>query len=278
MLNGIETRFSRDERNDDSILEDEIVGEFEEFMHKVQPLGTMSNFAVGFNERNDLFDFNAGEFNTIPGTSLVGDAFVHFLKWVNVISEYIEIVKGSLQQWSMLDFIDPALTWFVEHEMLTVWKEFRGQNHRHFKKSNHRKIGLLERSSPTTTAAPPSHFYNNMLAEKQGHSIDHVELFKKTHARGGQFISQAMVDAHISLRWGPKPKPRQAIGSSSSTSVERELAYAREVNELRTHLEVEEEESNRKHEENARLIEAQAWQMEEMRKMIEELSRASRGS
>ncbi|TYJ98109.1 CACTA en-spm transposon protein [Cucumis melo var. makuwa] len=62
----------------------------------------MSNSFVSFDKSNDLFDFNVEEFNTIPGTSLVGDT--------------------------------SAVTRFVEHQMLTVWKEFRGQNHHHFKK------------------------------------------------------------------------------------------------------------------------------------------------
>ncbi|KAA0042951.1 CACTA en-spm transposon protein [Cucumis melo var. makuwa] len=116
------------------------------------------------------------------------------------------------------------------------------------------------------------------------HPIDHVELFKKTHTRDGQFVLQAAADAHSQptlkgsqplsrdeiceidfgrqpsyskgLGWGPKPKSRNFVGSSSSMSVKRELAYSKEVNELKTRLEVIEEESNRKHEESARLIEA----------------------
>ena len=52
---GIETRFSRDERNDDSILEDEIVGEFEEFMHKVQPLGAGSSRYLSQEEKRQIY-------------------------------------------------------------------------------------------------------------------------------------------------------------------------------------------------------------------------------
>ncbi|KAA0067482.1 CACTA en-spm transposon protein [Cucumis melo var. makuwa] len=36
-----------------------------------------------------------------------------FFKWADVTSEYIEVVK---------------------HQMLTVWKDFKGQNRHHFKK------------------------------------------------------------------------------------------------------------------------------------------------
>jgi len=37
------------------------------------------------------------------------------------------------------------------------------------------------------------------LAEQRGHSVDRVELFKETHAQGGQFVSQVVVNAHVSL-------------------------------------------------------------------------------
>ena len=38
-------------------------------------IGIMSNFSVGFDESDDLFDFNAEEFNTISDTSLVDDTY-----------------------------------------------------------------------------------------------------------------------------------------------------------------------------------------------------------
>ncbi|KAA0065620.1 hypothetical protein E6C27_scaffold90G00700 [Cucumis melo var. makuwa] len=41
-LSGIEARFTRDKRNDDTILEDEVIGEFEFFKQKVRPLGASS--------------------------------------------------------------------------------------------------------------------------------------------------------------------------------------------------------------------------------------------
>ena len=35
--------------------------------------GTMSNFLAGFDESDDLFNFNVEEFNIVPDTSSVGD-------------------------------------------------------------------------------------------------------------------------------------------------------------------------------------------------------------
>ncbi|KAA0051839.1 CACTA en-spm transposon protein [Cucumis melo var. makuwa] len=104
-------------------------------------IGTMSQFPVGFDESNDLFDFIVEEFNIILGMPSVGDTSgqnkpisqhtVHFnnttdvltrytfsvcfLKWGDVTLEYIGVIKVS-----------------NAHRV----KEFRGQNHHHFKKFN----------------------------------------------------------------------------------------------------------------------------------------------
>ena len=41
--------------------------------------------------------------------------------------------------------------------------------------------------------------WQHELTEQRGHLIDRMELFKKKHARDGQFISQATTDVHVSL-------------------------------------------------------------------------------
>uniref|UniRef100_A0A9I9EIN0 CACTA en-spm transposon protein n=1 Tax=Cucumis melo TaxID=3656 RepID=A0A9I9EIN0_CUCME len=56
------------------------------------------------------------------------------LKWVDVGREYIEVVKGDLQRLFVLDLNDQAMNRFVEHQMLTTFKEFRTDCHTHFKK------------------------------------------------------------------------------------------------------------------------------------------------
>ncbi|TYK27239.1 CACTA en-spm transposon protein [Cucumis melo var. makuwa] len=58
---------------------------------------------------------------------------VRCLKWADVGREYIEVVKGDLQRFFMLDFNDQAMNRFVEHQMLTTFKVFWGNYHRHFK-------------------------------------------------------------------------------------------------------------------------------------------------
>ncbi|KAL4038146.1 hypothetical protein IC575_001753 [Cucumis melo] len=50
-LRGIETRFTRDDRNDDTIVENEVIGDFEIFKQKVRPLGTLSVRAISEEEK-----------------------------------------------------------------------------------------------------------------------------------------------------------------------------------------------------------------------------------
>ena len=45
-LSGIETCFTRDEQNDDSILEDKVIGEFEMFVQEVHPLEESSSRSI----------------------------------------------------------------------------------------------------------------------------------------------------------------------------------------------------------------------------------------
>ncbi|KAA0061328.1 NBS-LRR type resistance protein [Cucumis melo var. makuwa] len=80
------------------------------------------------------------------------------LKWVDIGKEYIEIIKGDLQ-------------------MLTTFKEFWSDCHRHFKKysdpkearlthqtSNHERTRLLDRSNLTIIATGQSRFYNDSMS------------------------------------------------------------------------------------------------------------------
>ncbi|KAA0050066.1 CACTA en-spm transposon protein [Cucumis melo var. makuwa] len=171
------------------------------------------------------------------------------LKWADVGREYIEVVKGDLQ-------------------MLTTFKEFRTDCHRHFKKY----------SDPEEARAnPPNALYE--LAERRGQPVDRVELFWKTHIRAGTFVSQAAEDAHNqmlelqsqptqrvvshSLRiryaircwvddqatqkafgWGPKPKARRTASASSlstscSQSTEKEIELQAKLHEALERIEVQ---------------------------------------
>ncbi|KAA0053216.1 CACTA en-spm transposon protein [Cucumis melo var. makuwa] len=210
---------------------------------------------------------------------LMEDTFpVSFHKRVDVTPKYIELVKGDLQ-----DFTDPTLTQFVKHQMLIVWKEFRGQNHRHFKKFDDPeqaranpppKLRNREQSSINRTAKAKQPYNHNSDAK--------CFYNDNTRTLGVTSLFRKRLQMRIVKCWNSSPNLSQrilnySIGTRYARSFWRELTHVREVNELKTRLEVVEEESNRKHKESARLIEAQARHMEEMRKMIEELSRTLRG-
>ncbi|TYK09799.1 CACTA en-spm transposon protein [Cucumis melo var. makuwa] len=59
---------------------------------------------------------------------------VSYLKWRDVGREYIEVVKADLQRFFVHDFSNQAINRFVEHQVLSTFKEFWDDCHRHFKK------------------------------------------------------------------------------------------------------------------------------------------------
>ncbi|TYK22188.1 CACTA en-spm transposon protein [Cucumis melo var. makuwa] len=136
--------------------------------------GTISSFPSKFDKTNVMFlklleDLN----NSVAGSSSVGDNSDEFneettqpsltprryaqsrflelefyvidmclrkifplccLRWVDVGREYIEVVKGNVQHFFVLDFKDQAMNRFIEHQMLSTFKEFMSDFHKHFTK------------------------------------------------------------------------------------------------------------------------------------------------
>ncbi|KAA0050363.1 CACTA en-spm transposon protein [Cucumis melo var. makuwa] len=232
---------------------------------------------------------------------------VRCLKWAEVGREYIERLF-------VLDFNDQAMNRFVEHQMLTTFKEFRADCHRHFKKysdpeeARANPPNALEQSR-TNKAAREKQPYNHSsgsnsflqrqyeLAERRGQPVDRVELFREIHVRVGTFVSQAAEDAHPTpegsqplsedeicdqvlgrrpgyskgLGWRPKLKARRTASASSSStscsqSTEKEIELQAKLHEALERIEVQ----DRNHQ-------ALASQVESMKKMIEELTRAQQG-
>ncbi|KAA0067621.1 CACTA en-spm transposon protein [Cucumis melo var. makuwa] len=75
-LSGIKTQFTRDKRNDDTIVKDEIIGDFEIFKQKVRPLGIMSSAYPRHNflETDAIFlKFEDELDNFVGGSSSVGN-------------------------------------------------------------------------------------------------------------------------------------------------------------------------------------------------------------
>ncbi|TYK11654.1 CACTA en-spm transposon protein [Cucumis melo var. makuwa] len=157
---------------------------------------------------------------------------VRCLKWADVGREYIEVVKGDLQ-------------------MLTTFKEFRADCHKHFKKysdpeearanppnalvgrdedwhflCDHYISRAFQEQSRTNKAARQKQPYNHSsgsksflqrqyeLAERRGQPVDRVELFRETHVRAGTFVLQAVEDAHnqmLELQSQPIPEGSQPL-------------------------------------------------------------------
>ncbi|TYK25893.1 gamma-aminobutyrate transaminase POP2 [Cucumis melo var. makuwa] len=80
--------------------------------------------------------------NLVGGSLFVDDNLGEF----NNGRKYIEVIKGDLQQSFVIDFSDQAMNRFVEHQMLTIFKEYRDDCHKHFKKYNDAK---KVRANPT---------------------------------------------------------------------------------------------------------------------------------
>uniref|UniRef100_A0A9I9EDU7 CACTA en-spm transposon protein n=1 Tax=Cucumis melo TaxID=3656 RepID=A0A9I9EDU7_CUCME len=207
---------------------------------------------------------------------------------------------------------------FVEHQMLTTFKEFRADCHRHFKKYSDPEEACANppnEQSRTNKASRQKQPYNHSsgsksflqrqyeLAERRGQPVDRVELFWETHVRAGHSChrpprnqmlelqsqhtpegSQPLSEDEIrdqvlgrrpgyskGLGWGPKPKGRRTASASSSStscsqSTEKEIELQAKLHEALERIEVQ----DRNHQ-------ALASQVESMKKMIEELTRAQQG-
>ncbi|KAA0055491.1 CACTA en-spm transposon protein [Cucumis melo var. makuwa] len=214
----------------------------------------------------------------------------------------------------VLDFNDQAMNRFVEHQILTTFKEFRTDCHRHFKKysdpeeARANPPNILEQSSMNKAARQKQSYNHNSgsksflqrqheLDEKKGESIDRVELFRETHVRAEKFVLQATEDVHPTpegsqplfgdeicdevlgrqlgyskgLGWGPKSKARKTMSGSSSTtscpsSTQKEIELQSKINEALEQIEVQ----DRNHT-------ALASQVEQMEKLIKDLTRAQQG-
>ncbi|KAA0056540.1 CACTA en-spm transposon protein [Cucumis melo var. makuwa] len=240
---------------------------------------------------------------------------IRCLKWTDVGREYIEVVKGDLQRLFVLDFNDQAMNRFVEHQMLTIFKEFRADCHRHFKKYSDPEEARANPPNALVGRDEDWHFlcdhyisraFQYELAKRRGQPVDRVELFRETHVRAGTFVSQAAEDAHNQmlelqsqptpegsqplsedeicdqvlgrrpgyskgLGWGPKLKARRTASASSSStscsqSTQKEIELQAKLHEALERIEVQ----DRNHQ-------ALASQVEAMKKMIEDLTRAQQG-
>uniref|UniRef100_A0A9I9EI85 CACTA en-spm transposon protein n=1 Tax=Cucumis melo TaxID=3656 RepID=A0A9I9EI85_CUCME len=177
---------------------------------------------------------------------------IRCLKWANVGREYIEVVKGDLQRLFVLDFNDRAMNRFVEHQMLTTFKEFRTDCHRHFKKYSDPEearanppnalvgrdenwyflcdhfISRAFQKQPYNHSSGSKSFLQRQYELAEDAHNQMLELQSQPTPEGSQPLFEDEICDQVlgrrpryskGLGWGPKPKARRtASASSSSTS------------------------------------------------------------
>ncbi|KAA0059798.1 uncharacterized protein E6C27_scaffold108G00640 [Cucumis melo var. makuwa] len=142
-----------------------------------------------------------------------------------------------------------AIGVFVEHQMLTTFKEFRADCQTFQKAAEDAHNQMLElQSQPTPEGSQP-------LSEDE--ICDQVLGRRPGYSKG--------------LGWGPKPKARRTASASSSStscsqSTQKEIELQAKLHEALERIEVQ----DRNHQ-------ALASQVKAMKKMIEELTRAEQG-
>ncbi|KAA0053998.1 CACTA en-spm transposon protein [Cucumis melo var. makuwa] len=196
---------------------------------------------------------------------------VRCLKWADVGREYIEVVKGNLQEQSRTN---------------KATRQKQSYNH----------------SSGSKSFLQQQH----ELAEKKGKSINRVKLFRETYVRAEMFVLQVAEDAHNQMLelqsqlppedsrllsgdeicdlvlgrrpgylkgfgWGPKPKVCKTMSASSSTtscpqSTEKEIELQAKLNEALEQIEVQ-----------YRNYQALSSKVQQMRKLIQDLTQAQQG-
>ncbi|KAA0046652.1 CACTA en-spm transposon protein [Cucumis melo var. makuwa] len=140
---------------------------------------------------------------------------------------FSQAIGGEWRRLFVLDFNDQTMNRFVEHQMLTTFKEFRADCHRHFKKysdpeearanppnalvgrdedwhflCDHYISRAFQEQSRINKAARQKQPYNHSsgsksflqrqyeLAERRGQPVDRVELFRETHNQMLELQSQ----------------------------------------------------------------------------------------
>ncbi|KAA0057467.1 CACTA en-spm transposon protein [Cucumis melo var. makuwa] len=161
---------------------------------------------------------------------------VRCLKWADVGREYIERLF-------VIDFNDQAMNRFVEHQMLTTFKKFRADCHRHFKKY----------SDPEEARANPP----NALVGRD----------EDWHFLCDHYISRAF-QALVG-------DPSRRLAEQQVQAVRRHLVRSPHKKEIE--LQAKLHEALERIEVQDRNHQALASQVEAMKKMIEDLTRAQQG-
>ncbi|KAA0060511.1 CACTA en-spm transposon protein [Cucumis melo var. makuwa] len=126
--------------------------------------------------------------------------------------------RSSRARWFELNFGYQALTCFVEHQILSMWKKIRGENHRHFRRFNDLEEARVN---------PPTRLVNRM--EDSHFLCDHYMTFQfQKPSRVNKAARAQQPYNHKSPTY--KPNPSQANERAGSLvqdldSVLKETTY-----------------------------------------------------
>ncbi|TYK31695.1 CACTA en-spm transposon protein [Cucumis melo var. makuwa] len=216
---------------------------------------------------------------------------VRCLKWADVGREYIEVVKGDLQRLFVLDFNDQTMNNDPEEARANPPNALVGRDEDWHFLGDHYISRLFQEQSRTNKAARQKQPYNHSsgsklflqrqyeIATEDAHN-QMLELQSQPTPEGSQPLFEDEICDRVlgrrpgyskGLGWGPKPKARRTTSASSSStscsqSTEKEIELQAKLHEALERIEVQ----DRNHQ-------ALASQVESMKKMIEELTRAQQG-
>ncbi|TYK30714.1 CACTA en-spm transposon protein [Cucumis melo var. makuwa] len=184
--------------------------------------------------------------------------------------EYIEVVKGSLQRFFVLNFNDKVMNRFVEHQIITSLKKLSGDYHRHFKKY-----------SDPVQASSPCRFYNdntcslrNKVSQStvsSSYSRKHILIMSNSFRKPLRMRCDRATQKVLVADPSPCP-PRVVLAILQPPFCK--LGSVEEAKVLIEQQRVKLEKAKRMMKEQRRTSELYTQQMEEMKKIIEEMSRA----
>ncbi|KAA0059655.1 CACTA en-spm transposon protein [Cucumis melo var. makuwa] len=136
---------------------------------------------------------------------------------------------GNRRQFFVLDFNDQAMNRFVEHQMLTTFKEFRADCHRHFKKYN--DVEEARVNPPNILAVEDAHLFKFVTKSNAG-------ILVSAYPEGSQPLSGDKICDQVlgrrpgylkDLGWRPKPKACKTTSANSSTTSCSQSATNRDI-------------------------------------------------
>ncbi|KAA0048685.1 CACTA en-spm transposon protein [Cucumis melo var. makuwa] len=167
-------------------------------------LRTMSLVPSSFEKTDKMFlKFGEDLNNIMGGSSSVGDnsgdvhSHLNSWSWSDTFTPMVPGMEKPISPhcFFMFDFNDQAMNEFVEHQMLTSFKEFKGDCHKHFKKY----------SDLEEPCANPLHILVGRMEDR--------------HFLCDYYMSRRQPGYSKGLGWRSKPKSRKIVSAGNSSTL-----------------------------------------------------------